>query len=63
VGVIATLGDKSLKAQLKQANKLGVRHAVIIGEEEVKAGTVVLRDMASAEQKSVAIGELAGRLK
>jgi histidyl-tRNA synthetase len=58
VGVIVALGEKSLKAQLKQANKLGVRHTVIIGEAEVKAGTVVLRDMASAEQKTVALGEL-----
>ncbi len=63
VGVILAMGDKSLKAQLRQANSLGVRYAVIIGEEEVKAGTVTLRDMASAEQKSVAAGELAKLLK
>lgn len=62
VGVILAMGDKSLKAQLRQANSLGVRYAVIIGEEEVKAGTVMLRDMTSAEQKSVAAGELAGLL-
>jgi histidyl-tRNA synthetase len=63
VGVISAMGDKSLKAQLRQANSLGVRYAVIIGEEEVRAGTVVLRDMTSAEQKSVAAGELAKLLK
>jgi histidyl-tRNA synthetase len=40
-----------------------VRYAVIIGEEEVRAGTAVLRDMGSAEQKSVAVGELQGLLK
>jgi histidyl-tRNA synthetase len=56
------MGDKSLKAQLRQANSLGVRHAVIIGEAEGKAGTAVLRDMASSEQKSVAVGELSGLL-
>jgi len=63
VGVIAAMGDKSLKAQLRQANSLGVRYAVIIGEEEVRAGTAVLRDMTNAEQKSVAVGELQGLLK
>jgi histidyl-tRNA synthetase len=52
------MGDKSLKAQLKQANKLGVRYAVIIGEEEVKAGTVTLRDMTSAEQKTMPVIQL-----
>ena len=63
IGVIVALGDKSLKAQLRHANGLGVRYAVIIGEEEVKAGTAVLRDMASAEQKSLAVGELPRLLK
>lgn len=63
VGVIEALGDKSLKAQLRQANNLNARYAVIIGEEEVKAGTVILRDMASAEQKSVPINELPKLLK
>jgi histidyl-tRNA synthetase len=63
VGVISAMGEKSLKAQLRQANSLGVRYAVIIGEEEVRVGNVVLRDMASAEQKSIAAGNLAGLLK
>jgi len=63
IGVIEALGDKSLKAQLRQANNLSLRYAVIIGEEEVRAGTVILRDMASSEQKSVPAGELQGLLK
>jgi histidyl-tRNA synthetase len=62
VGVIEALGDKSLKAQLRQANNLGVAYAVIIGEEELKTGAVILRDMTSAEQKAIPIKELAGRL-
>ena len=63
IGVIAALGDKSLKAQLRQANNLGVSYAVIIGEEELKSGTVIVRDMASAEQKSVPIGKLPEALR
>ncbi len=62
IGVIAALGDKSLKAQLRQANNLGVSYAVIIGEEELKSGTVIVRDMTSAEQKSVPAGKLQGEL-
>jgi histidyl-tRNA synthetase len=62
IGVIEALGDKSLKAQLRQANNLGARYAVIIGEEELKTGTVILRDMTSAEQKSVPFDELPKRL-
>lgn len=62
IGVIEALGSKSLKAQMRQANSLGAAYAVIIGEEELKAGTVILRDMTSAEQKAVPAKELVGRL-
>ncbi len=62
IGVIEALGDKSLKAQLRQANSLGVPYAVIIGEQELKTGTVILRDMTSAEQETIPLKELAGRL-
>ena len=62
-GVIAAMGSRSLKAQLRQANNLGVRYAVIIGEEEVKTGTVILRDMTTAQQKTVALSELEGELR
>ena len=63
IGVIEALGGKSLKSQLRQANNLGTRYTVIIGEEEVKAGTVILRDMTGAEQKSVPLSNLKGLLK
>jgi len=62
IGVIEALGDKSLKAQLRQANSLGAHYTVIIGEEELKTGTVILRDMATAEQKAIPVKELAGQL-
>jgi histidyl-tRNA synthetase len=58
IGVIEALGDKSLKAQLRQANNLGARYTVIIGEEELRMGTVTLRDMTSAEQKTIPLDQL-----
>ena len=58
IGVIEAVGSKSLKAQLRQANTLGVHHTVIIGDEEVKAGTVILRDMTTAQQKTVPVTQL-----
>jgi histidyl-tRNA synthetase len=60
VGVIEALGNKSLKAQLRQANTLGAHYTVIIGEQELKTGTVILRDMTSAEQKTIPVNELRG---
>jgi histidyl-tRNA synthetase len=47
---------------LRQANTLGARYAVIIGEDEVKAGTVTLRHMADASQETIVSRDLAGKL-
>ncbi|MCK4274345.1 MAG: histidine--tRNA ligase [Dehalococcoidales bacterium] len=63
ISAATTTGGKSLKAQMRQANSLGVRYTVIIGEDEVKAGTATLRDMANARQETVPIGELPARIR
>jgi len=60
---VTAAGSKSLKAQLRQANSLGAQWAVIIGEEEVKAGTLTLRNMAGAEQETIAQKDIIKRLK
>ena len=58
ISLIQAQGSRSLKAQLRQANSLGAKHAIIIGEEEVKSDRVILRDMNTSEQKAVAKSEL-----
>ncbi|MDI6815471.1 MAG: histidine--tRNA ligase [Dehalococcoidales bacterium] len=63
IGVIETVGGKSLKAQLRQANNLGARYTVIIGDQEIKSGTVILRDMTTAQQKTIPLNQLQGMLK
>jgi len=63
IAVLEAFGNKSLKAQLRQANTLGSRQAVIIGEEEIKTGTVILRDMTTSQQKPIPISELETELR
>jgi histidyl-tRNA synthetase len=58
IGVIEAIGNKSLKAQLRQANTLGAHYAVIIGEQELKTDAAILRDMTTAEQKTVPTDKL-----
>ena len=53
IGVLASTGGKSLKAQLRQANSLGVRYTVILGDDEVQRGEAVVRDMAANSQVTV----------
>ena len=57
-GAIVAAGSRSLKAQLRQANNLGVPRVAIIGEDEVKSGTVMLREMATSHQESIPVGKL-----
>jgi histidyl-tRNA synthetase len=63
IGAVTAAAARSLKAQLRQANALNVRYTLIIGEDEVKAGTVTLRDMSRARQETVPRSGLAKRLK
>jgi len=63
VSTILAMGDRSLKAQLKQANALGLPKAVILGEEEMEKGTVMLRDMARGEQEEMPIEKAVALLK
>jgi histidyl-tRNA synthetase len=49
---------RSLKSQMRLADKLGALAVIIIGEEELKSGTVVLRDMSTKEQRNVTEEEL-----
>ena len=53
---------KSLKAQMRKAEKLGAGHVVILGEEEFKQGKAIIRDMAKREQKEVRLEEIASVL-
>lgn len=51
--------DRSMKAQMKAANRSGASVAVIVGPDEVDAGTVVVRPLRSdAEQRTVSRTEL-----
>ena len=58
IGAIEAVGSRSLKAQLRQANTLNVPRTVIIGDEEVKTATVILRDMTTSQQKTVPLDRL-----
>lgn len=53
VAVIVATGDRSLKAQLRQADGIGSNHVVIVGEDEMKSQTVTLRNMKTGEQQTV----------
>lgn len=55
-GVSCELGfEDKLKTGLKRANQLGSRFVVIYGEDEAEQNIVLVKDMGSGEQQSLAI--------
>ena len=55
--------NRSLKAQMKYAGKTGATYTVIIGEDEIKQGTVLVRNMGLGQQENVPLGEVVNYLK
>ncbi|MEQ8733415.1 MAG: histidine--tRNA ligase [Rhodospirillaceae bacterium] len=53
----------NMKKRLKRADKVNACAAVIIGEDELKDGKVVLRDLDSGEQEVVAVDAIADILR
>ena len=60
--VVTDHRGKSMKAQLKEAGKIGARYTVVIGESEREASTAVVRDMAARQESTVAQAELAAAI-
>ncbi len=55
--------QRSMKSQMKQADRSGAAFAVIVGSNELEAGTVVLRPLRSADgQQAVARHDLLDHL-
>ena len=54
---------RSMKAQMKQANKLGAKYSVILGEDEIAEGVVMLRSMEDSSQAKVPMAQVAEKIK
>ena len=57
------IGEGKLKRAMEIANKIGARHVLIIGDNEISAGRYALKHMASGEQWNLTPAEIAERLK
>jgi histidyl-tRNA synthetase len=52
------MAGRSLKSQMKQADRLGAAHVLIAGDAELEKGQVLLRDMATKDQVPVSVKDL-----
>ncbi|MBH3004686.1 histidine--tRNA ligase [Serratia nevei] len=60
--LMTNYGGGNFKKQITRADKWGARIALILGESEVAAQQVVVKDLRSGEQETLAQGEVAARL-
>ncbi|NJD02473.1 MAG: histidine--tRNA ligase [Ruminiclostridium sp.] len=54
---------KSLKAQMKYADKLGYTHIIVLGDEEIESNKAVLKNMKTGEQKDISVDSIIDRMK
>jgi histidyl-tRNA synthetase len=52
-----------MKAQFKQAERVGARYAVVLGSNEVRSGQAKLKDVKTREETPIELGKLMERLK
>lgn len=57
------LVGRSLKAQMKYADKIKAEYTLIIGDNEIETGRAQLREMATSSQKEIDINNIALELK
>jgi histidyl-tRNA synthetase len=62
IRVVTDLLRRSVKAQLKDANRERVRWSVMIGDDELSAQTAVVKDMERGEQQTIPQADLASFL-
>ncbi len=63
IGATGDLLGRSLRAQMKLADRLGVRYALILGEEELAAREAGVRDMRTGVQEKVPLDAVVSHLR
>lgn len=63
IKVYIDYSEKGMKSHMKKADKLSVRYCIILGEDELNKGIVLLKDFSTREQKEVKIEEILNYIK
>lgn len=59
----SSIGRDSIKSQLRIANRLGVRFALIFGQKEALDGTIILREMDTGVQETIPLEKIVDEVK
>ena len=53
VHTVGALGEASLKSQMRLADRFQAKYCLLLGQIEVKEGTIILKDMTAGKQKQI----------
>ena len=54
---------RSLKAQMKYADKIAAKYVLILGDSEIESGRAVVKKMATSEQTEIALDDICGFIR
>ena len=63
IGAELDFTGKSLKSQMKRADRLAAGYVLIVGDDELKKGEAILRNMETKDQESVPFDGLVEKIK
>ena len=52
------VANRSLKSQMRRADKFGAPYVVIVGDRELEEGMAIFRDMATKDQEQIVLQEV-----
>ena len=62
VGAILSSGSRALRGQMRQANALNIPYTLILGDDEIARGEVVVRDMRTSTQETKPLADFLKQL-
>ena len=58
IAVDMAYGNRGIKGAMKAADRSGARYALVLGEQELSAESVVVKDLSNGEQETVALADV-----
>ncbi len=63
LSALMAFGQRSFKSQMREANRLAVTYAVIVGEDEIAANHATVKNLANGEQQAIPFDQVVAVLK
>jgi len=63
IGADCDIMGRSLKAQMKYADKIAAEYVLMLGDSEIENGTATIKEMATSEQTTLKLDEIIDFIK